>query len=194
MAQPASKLIQDLTHVPNIVGALGLSIAAAQKALNADYLDSVERLLAMAKLTLGDPGADAEKFAQTFRDLLVACAPARYQYTETTLSVKLDLAQSMDATATVGLGVGFPGVSVNAAFTVGYAYDYRAAAEVKTTIHAIPADQTSLQTLLDRAKELSAKSLELPKDTPQVDKDLLEKQASIFEKIVGRKPAAVTET
>ena len=33
-----SELIQDLNSVPSIVGALGLSIAAAQKAFNLDYL------------------------------------------------------------------------------------------------------------------------------------------------------------
>src|SRR5437667_7403924 len=113
---PASKLINDLSHVPHIVGALGLSIAAAQKAFNSDYLDGVERILAMTFMMLGGkkagapgspPGAGAaspvdlsadelaalKEFADLFKQLLTVAAPSRYQFTETTLHVKLDLAQ-----------------------------------------------------------------------------------------------------
>lgn len=203
--KPATKLINDLTHVPHIVGGLGLSIAAAQKAFNHDYLDSVERILAMTKMLLGEVQGDGEgraaavtddteltklrALADVFRDLLTAVAPPRYQFTETTLTVKLDLAQSMDSTATAGLGFGMGGVSVNAAFTAGFAYDYRAAAEVRTVIQAIPADRLAFQKLLDRAKELSDKVLALPEDMAGVDKELLDKQAALFEKITGLKAA-----
>ena len=56
----ASKLVGDLASVSEIVGALGLSIAAAQKAFNLDYLDSVERLLFLVKMLLGGKKVDAE--------------------------------------------------------------------------------------------------------------------------------------
>jgi hypothetical protein len=206
MPEQASRLIKDLTHIPNIIGGMGLSIAAAQKAFNHDYLDSVERILAMARMMLGEvkgnntgsptPVTDANEleklrqFAGVFRDLLIAMAPPRYQFTETTLTVKLDLAQSMDATVTGGLGFSMGGISLNAAFTVGYAYDYRAAAEVRTVIHAIPADPLAFNRLLDRATQLSDKALELPAGTASVDQALLDKQAAIFEKITAIKPAA----
>ena len=45
MPAEASKLVKDLSNIPEIVGALGISIAEAQKAFNVDYLDNIERLL-----------------------------------------------------------------------------------------------------------------------------------------------------
>lgn len=200
----ASQLIKDLTHVPHIIGGMGLSIAAAQKAFNQDYLDSIERILGMAKMMLGEVKGDAsgapvaatgddlaklQAFSAVFRDLLTAVAPPRYQFTETTVTVKMDLAQSMDTTIQGGLGFGMGGISINASFTVGFAYDYRAAAEVRTVIHAIPADPLAFNKLLDRAKELGNKTLELPANLATVDKELIDKQAAILEKMTGVKPA-----
>ena len=104
----ASDLIKDLSNVPNIVGGLGLSIAAAQKAFDVDYLDSIERILALIKIMLGGKKADPQgnpidlddkekeslaATAQVIQELLTKLAPSRYQFTETTLAVKLDLAQ-----------------------------------------------------------------------------------------------------
>jgi len=43
-------LIKDLTNVPSIISSLGLGVAAAQKAFNLDYLESLERLFALAKV------------------------------------------------------------------------------------------------------------------------------------------------
>ena len=171
-----SKLIKDLNQVPNIVGGLGLSIAAAQKALNLDYLEGLERILIMGTRLLGTdpppaPGttptkktedqiAGEEAAKKIVIGLLTAFAPPRYQFTETTLDVKLDLAQSMDLGASVGLGLGFPGVAVNAALSVGYAYDYRAAAEVRTVLHATPGDPTLTQTLLSRAEAIGKREID----------------------------------
>src|SRR5947209_14711668 len=118
-----SELINDLSSVPNIIGNLGLSIAAAQKAFNLDYLENIERMFALIKATLGgvkagdathpaaalsaDEQAKVDAMASTIQDMLKAIAPSRYQFSETTLSVRLDLAQTLQASATVGLGVGF---------------------------------------------------------------------------------------
>jgi hypothetical protein len=200
-----SKAIEDLATVPNIVGSLGLAIADAQKAFNLEYLSSLERLVALSSSLLsgrsdaaGQPalgGTAKESFdasADVLRDLLIKLAPPRYQFTETTLSVRLDLAQSLKGSATVGLGVGVGAVAVNAALSVGYGYDYRAAAECRTTIHAVLPDPTALQTLLGRAKELADKPIELP-PRAAVDTELVTKSQAIYERLVGVKPPAVTE-
>lgn len=202
-----SKLIDDLSHVPNIIGGLGLSIAAAQKALNSDYLDSMERIIAMTKMLLGgvkapaapggepqgasdDEQAKIDGMKEVLRGLITAAAPARYQFTETTLSVKLDLAQSMDVAGSASLGVGFGAVAVNAALSVGYSYDYRAAAECRTVLHAITADSnaTVFNALLDRAKSISNTALALP-ERSKVDQGILDKQGTLLQKLTGIAPA-----
>ncbi|HEX7312733.1 MAG TPA: hypothetical protein VF297_02370 [Pyrinomonadaceae bacterium] len=196
----ASDLIKDLSNVPNIIGGLGLSIAAAQKAFDVEYLDSIERILAMIKILLGgkadggDTGTDLnddqkEKLGATapfIQDMLMKLAPSRYQFTETTLSVKLDLAQSMQAAGSVGLGLGFGAVTVNAAFSIGYSYDYRGAAECRTVIHAYPADQSTFNSLLKRAEKLSESTLTLPPRTP-VDQAMFDKNAAVLDKLTGIK-------
>jgi hypothetical protein len=199
MSLPASMLINDLSHAAHIVGALGLSIAAAQKAFNSDYLDSVERLLAMTYIMLAGKKADANNkpqdlsedekkrladFADLFKQILTVAGPSRYQYTETTLKVNLDLAQSMDLSANIGLGLGLGAVAVNASLTVGFSYDYRAAAEIQTTIHAMPADNTIMSTLLGRAEKLSETCLTLPDRSP-IDQNIIDKSSAIFGKTLG---------
>jgi hypothetical protein len=200
----ASDLIKDLSNVPNIIGGLGLSIAAAQKAFDVEYLDSIERILAMIKILLGGRGADPngnpvdaseeqranlDATAPFIKEMLMKLAPSRYQFTETTLSVKLDLAQSMQAAASGGLGVGFGAITLNAAFSIGYSYDYRGAAECRTVIHAYPADQATFNSLLGRAEKLSESALTLPPRTP-VDQTLFDKNAAVLDKLTGMKALA----
>ena len=179
----SNKIIEDLTHIPNIIAGLGLSIAEAQRHFDLDYLQSVERLLVMAQSMLGgqkslpatagssstatteltaEERKQQEQFQALFKELLIAVAPSRYQFTETTLTVKLDLAQHIDVSAGVGLSAGIGGVAINAALSIGYGSDYRGAAECKTILQAVPADQATLRLLLDRAKDLSAKDLSMP--------------------------------
>jgi hypothetical protein len=201
MADPkhASDLIKDLSNVPNIIGGLGLSIATAQKAFDTDYLDSIERILALIKIMLGgkkDDGHgnavdldDNEKeslagMSQVIQELLTKLAPSRYQFTETTLSVKLDLAQSTQVGGTVGLGFGVGAVSVSAAFSIAYSYDYRAAAECRTVIHAYPPDHAVFTALLGRAEKLSDKVLELPPRSA-VDKLLFDKSSELLTKMTS---------
>lgn len=183
-----SRLINDLKSVPNIVGQLGLDIAAAQKALNHDYVSSVERLAAVIRSFLADPKVAADERADFIRALLVQLVPARYQFTETTLTVRLDLAQSIRGAAEVGLGFGTGAVSFNAALALAYAQDYRAAAECRTVLHAHVLDPNVTRGLLDRAKELSEKPIPLA-DVPKVDQELINKAADVFEKLFGSKPA-----
>lgn len=199
--QHASSLIKDLSNVPNIIGALGLSIANAQKAFDVHYLESLERVLALIKIMLGGKKADAqgnpadltadekaklEAMSQAIQDMLMKLAPSRYQFTETSLHVRLDLAQSLQIGGTVGLGFGVGAISVNAAFTIGYRFDYRAAAECRTVIHAYPADPAVFAALLGRADKLGDKVLELPPRT-DVDKVLFERSSALLDKMTGIK-------
>jgi hypothetical protein len=191
----ASKLINDLSSVPGIVGALGLSIAEAQKEFNADYLRNVQALLAMAKtLVNGLPDnatpeqkEKAARFSGLFQDLLAACAPPRYQYTETTLTVKMDLAQALDVAGSMSIGAAFGAIVVNAGLTVGYGYDYRAAAECRTVIQARPSTPNFDKDILTRAKELSDDVLKLP-DRTAVDDKVFQHLRTIFENTVGVPP------
>ena len=211
MAEPqvqhASDLIKDLSNVPNIIGGLGLSIANAQKAFDVNYVESLERILALIKAMLGGQKDDGtgkpvdltaeEKdrvtaMAQTIQEMLSKLAPSRYQFTETTLSVRLDLAQSLQIGGTVGLGFGVGAISLSAAFTIGYSYDYRAAAECRTVIHAYPMDPAVFTALLGRAEKLDARALELPPRSA-VDKALFEKSSALLEKLAGVKAAPVKE-
>jgi hypothetical protein len=188
--QHASDLIKDLSNVPSIIGGLGLSIASAQKAFDVEYLDSIERILALAKQTLGGTflGPDGKPFPEALaflQDMLMKFAPSRYQFTETTLSVRLDLAQSLKVAGSVGLGFGIGAISINAAFTLGYSYDYQAAAECKTVIKAYPMDPAVFKSLLDRAATLNDKSLELPPRS-EVDQTIFDKNAAVYQKITGQ--------
>jgi len=199
--QPASNLIKDLSNVPNIIAALGLSIANAQKAFDVQYLDSIARILALIKIMLGGQKADAQGnpadltddekaklqgMSEVIQDMLMKLAPSRYQFTETSLNVRLDLAQSLKIGGTVGLGFGVGAISVNAAFTIGYSYDYRAAAECRTVIHAYPADPAVFNALLGRADKLAASALDLPPQS-DVDKVFFETSGALLDKMTGIK-------
>mgnify|MGYP001477083893 CR=1 FL=1 len=103
----ASKLIKDLSHVPNIIAGLGLGIAEAQAHFDLEYVRSLERIAVMSQSLLksvpaGTTAADQERnlaLAGFVKEMLLALAPAHYQFTETTLTVKLDLAQTLDVAA-----------------------------------------------------------------------------------------------
>lgn len=182
----ASKLINDLSNVPSIIGALGIDIAEAQKALNLDYLDNLERLLAILESLLHPRKEDGtevslnEENRKVVAELVKQLAPSRYQFTETTLAVKLDLAQTLDASFAAGVNA----TTVTAAMAVGFGYDYRAAAEVKTVLHAIPASEQTLATLLARAEKVNDKMLTLP-DAKKVDKAIIEKSHETVAKLLG---------
>ena len=181
MAKKASVLVKDLTNIPNIIASLGLGISSAQKAFNLDYLNSLRTLFTLA----GDMSQSQEDFAPLFQDIVKAMAPSRYQFTESTVSVRMDLAQSMQQGSSKTLGASVGAIAVNAAFTKGFAYDYRAAAEVKTVIDAIPFDPTVMQTLLAKAQEIKNKSIELPDDAPVVDKAIVEQSSELLQLVAN---------
>jgi hypothetical protein len=149
-----SSLIDDLSQVPNIIGSLGLAIAEAQKQFDLNYLNGLQTLAAIAKSILAT--APPEGTRDFLEKLIQTAAPPRYQFTETTLAVKLDLSETRNWSAQAGLGFGFAGVVVNAAFAYGYSSEYRAGAEIKTTLHAILPQSNAdvFKVLLDRAATL----------------------------------------
>ncbi|MEM7103690.1 MAG: hypothetical protein AAF502_11200 [Bacteroidota bacterium] len=185
-----SMLINDLTNVPNIISSLGLGVAAAQKAFNLEYLQSIEQLFALAKMLRSKDDADAYK--EILNDIVKTMAPSRYQFTETTLTVRMDLAQSLQQGTSAGLGMSVGAVTINAAFTQGFAYDYRAAAEVKTVLHAINFDANAMNVLLEKAKTLNEKTLTVPKRL-DVDKAYMDKSADLYKKLTDADPAEITE-
>ncbi len=185
-AQP-SQLIQDLSNVPNIISSLGLGISAAQKAFNVEYLNGLEQLFAMAKMIHGEDNPNRDAFKDMFINLVTTMAPYRYQFTETTLAVRLDLAQSVQRGTSAKLGVSVGAVTLNAAMTEGFSSNYRAAAEIKTVLQAVPFDPAQVATLIANANSLNDKVLDMP-DPSAVDKAFMEKSAEIFERTTGAKP------
>jgi hypothetical protein len=173
MNENTSKLVRDLNHVPGIIAGFGLSIAAAQRALNLDYLEGVERIVALAARVCGE--AQPAGFENLVRHLIQAAAPSRYQFSETTLTVRLDLAQSMNISGEGSLGLGWGAAVVNAAFAAAYGYDYRAAAECRCVLHAVPPDPNMFQALLHRARELGERTVTLPDSA----------ESAILEKLLG---------
>ena len=103
-----------------------------------------------------------DQFQSVIKDFLIALAPTRYQFTETTLTVKLDLAQHLDVSAGLGVSAGISGVAINATVSIGYGTDYRGAAECRNCVARGAGGSTTLRTLLDRAKELGGKDAALP--------------------------------
>ncbi|MBM3521453.1 MAG: hypothetical protein FJX57_00725 [Alphaproteobacteria bacterium] len=190
-----SQLINDLSAIPGIVAGLGLGIAEAQKAMNLAYLEAVERLIALTGSLLGSAPAGTTldaKSAEVLTSLLRDLAPSRYQFSETTMSVKLDLSQEIRGSASVGGGAALGAVVVNAGLTVGFAYDYRAAAELRTVIHAAPAGRDVFDSLKDRAAEIGKDGLTLPAGSV-VDAELLTSSERVYQKLVGAAPAKKIE-
>lgn len=196
-----SQLINDVGALPGVIGDMGLAIAQAQTLLDHNYLDAVQRLAGLVRSMLGTDaqtaaGAaapDPEKLAaarEVMTAALRALAPTRYQYTETTLGVRLDLSRSVQAAVGLGVGASLGAVVVNASLMLGYAFDYRGAAEVKAVIHAAPAGEAVFDALLKRAGVIDDKALELPAPA-KVDQALIDKAKDIFTAIAGAAPAAI---
>ncbi len=162
----ADRLTSQLYHLPAIIGRLGLSVANAQSALNADYTQNVMQLIAMIKyLVPAAEESESPESKDTITNLIKQLAPSRYQFTETTLDFSADLSESLDVAGSIGLGAGFGAVVINAGLSVGFGRDYRAAARIKTILHAIPADQTITDKLIAQANKLTDGGVALPPRT-----------------------------
>lgn len=164
MANQASRLVNDLSYLPAILGRMGLSVAEAQDELNNGYVQAVAEL---AKL-LGDllpksntPGQLDPQIAT----LLLQLAPSRYQFSETTFDFSADLAESFNAGGSAELRLGTKAVALNAAIAVGFGYDYRAAARITCKLHAMPVGKDIASELLTRVATIDSTQL---KDLPNV--------------------------
>ena len=166
-----SALVKDLTNLPNIISQLGLSIAAAQKAFNLDYLEAMGNYLEGAIESLKDDPAAKDKM-ETLIALLKEVGPSRYQFSETELEFRADLSKSLQLSAGLAVGGAIGAVAINASVAVGYAYDYRAAARIKTVLHAIPASADVMNRVLGRLKELDATNVQLP-ERAKVDEEII---------------------
>jgi hypothetical protein len=199
-------ITKELNTVAGIVGELGRNIADAQKRFDQDYLENIEKILGLkillaanTKAPEGANAADQKASVDTLVKLLLAIGPSRYQFTETTLGVRLNLAQTFDVGASVGASAGFGAFAVNAALTVGYGFDYEAAAECRTVIHAIPADTALLTELLGRAKSANEREISIPARS-DVDAKIHDRLESIYSKLpavalkTGNEKAALKES
>lgn len=181
-----SELTKQLNSVASIVGNLGISIAEAQTRMDAAYVKSLTEVMAITASLQGTTAAPSPS-PEAVLTVIKAIGPSRYQFTETTLKVRLDLSKSLDVSGSLGLGASFGAVAVNAALTVGYAYDYQAAAECTTVIHAVPTDDKVMTALLARAKEVGDKLLTVP-ERSAVDAKLLEQLQSLNNALTTTKP------
>jgi len=190
------RLTGQLYHLPSIIARMGLSVANAQKAFDANYVENIQKLLGMINHTLGDlpEGAtpDDARLAAVER-LLEALAPSRYQFTETTLEFSADLAETLDVGAQAGLGFGTPAITVNAALTIGYGYDYRAAARVTAKLHAIPTDPETAKALIARSQEIDETRLDLP-ERSQIDDKIWDGVGAVYNALTKKDVARVSST
>jgi len=174
MPTQASRLVNDISYLPAILGRMGLSIAEAQDELNQGYVQAVAELV---KLLGGIPKPEAPKPGETtppppsidpqIATLLLQLAPSRYQFSETTFDFSADLAESFSAAASGALRIGTKAVALNAAMSVGFGYDYRAAARITCKLHALPAGKDITSELLTRLATIDKEPLkDLPDASP----------------------------
>ncbi len=172
------RLTGQLYHLPGIIGNLGISVANAQKALNSDYLRNVQLVLEMINKMLENQDDSSADGMAMVKELLKQLAPSRYQFTETTLEFYADLAERKSTQLQAALGGGFAGVTISAGYARSFGYDYRAAARVTAVLHALPANDATFQTLVDRAKDIKLKAEDLP-DKYAIEKEVFNGLATI---------------
>jgi hypothetical protein len=168
------RLTGQLSHLPDIVARLALSIANAKKELDLSYVQNIKTIMGTIKETVGQDTAP-----QDILPLLKALMPGRFHFTEATIDFSADLAETMDMSLSAGGEVGTPVAAVNAALSLGYGYDYRAAAHISVKMHEIPPDLELTAQLLGRAKEIDTGKLKIP-DRSQVEKELHESTKDVF--------------
>lgn len=140
---------KSLQTLPRLISDLALSIAEAQRRMDQNYLEQLAAFTALILPLLKDGSGKAEQYLTLFREI----APSRYQFTETVVEVRADLqmttASQSSLEAQVGINTPVFAVAVNASYTKRSAYDYRAAAVIRTQLNAIPSNTQVLDKLLD---------------------------------------------
>jgi hypothetical protein len=138
-----------LQTLPRLISDLALSIAEAQRRMDQNYLKDLAAFSAVVLPLLQDGTGKADQFLNLFK----AMAPSRYQFTETVVEVRADLqmtnASEVSVEGKVGITTPVFAVAVNASYTKRSAYDYQAAAVIRTQLNAIPANPDLLDKLLD---------------------------------------------
>ena len=149
-----------LQSVSKLVGDLALNIAEAQTRLDEDYIRTLSGFSKVLRQVIADRDLSNDQFVAFFKSL----APSRYQFTETVVEVRADLqlagGNELRAAAEIGYKTPVLAATVNASYVNRSAYDYRAAALIRTVLHAVPPDLAVLETLLSRADQ--TESAELP--------------------------------
>jgi hypothetical protein len=143
------KFYDSLQTLPRLISDLALSIAEAQRRMDENYMKDLAAFASVVLPLLHDGTGKADQFLNLFK----AMAPSRYQFTETVVEVRADLQMSNATETSVSGSVGIKtpvfAVTINAAYTKRSAYDYQAAALIRTQLNAIPANPDLLDKLLD---------------------------------------------
>lgn len=151
-----NELTSQMDTLPGIIGRLGVNIATAQKELDKNFVDNIIALSGLIRSTIGTAGNSApDEALKLMNELLKSIAPSRYQFTETSFDLKIDLSES-SRSVTAGSGaINLKAIALSAAMSRAYGYDYQAAARVSCVIHARPVGEALSSTLLDRARNLT---------------------------------------
>lgn len=151
-----NELTSQMDTLPGIIGRLGINIATAQKELDRNFVDNIIALSRLIKSTVGTAdNTTPDEVMQLMSELLKSIAPSRYQFTETSFDLKIDLSES-SRSATAGSGsIDLKAIALSAAMSRAYGYDYQAAARVSCVIHARPVGEAISSTLLERAQSLN---------------------------------------
>jgi hypothetical protein len=154
VADSIDKFYDDLQTVPKLIRDLALGVAEAQRALDHDYLLNLAEFTKVVRSVVS-PDPKSPIPAAEYISLFKAMAPSRHQFTETTAEVHADLQMASSSEINVGGSFGLKAaifaVAVNASYTRKNAYNFQAAATIKTIIHAVPADPGVMEKLLARA-------------------------------------------
>ncbi len=157
------EFFDSLQSVSKLVGDLALNIAEAQTRLDEDYLRTLTGFSKALQQAIADHDLSTDQFLAFFKSL----APSRYQFTETVVEVRADLqlagGSELRAAAEIGYKTPVLAATVNASYVSRSAYDYRAAALIRTVMHAVPPDLSILEPLLNRAGDPG--SVKLPEDS-----------------------------
>lgn len=153
------EFFENLQSVAKLVGDLASNIADAQDRLDTSYVRSLAAFLEAIRAATADL-PDSEARAKLIQSL----APSRYQLTQTVVEVRADL-QTTSATqlgldASLGYRTPVLAAAVNASYVKRSAYDYRAAALIRTVLQAVPAEPAVMEKLIEAAR--NAGSAELP--------------------------------
>lgn len=154
----AAQFYDNLQSVAKLIGDLALNVADAQDRLDTSYVRNLKAFLeAIREATADLP--DSETRAK----LILSLAPSRYQFTETVIEARADMQMSSAEQFGLSLDAGFRNpvlaVAVNASYVKRSAYDYRAAALIRSVLHAVPADPAVMEKLIEAARTAGGATL-----------------------------------